>query len=550
MPQPITQNGLFYGDNLDILREHIPNESVDLVYLDPPFNSSRNYNVLFRDEAGKYSEAQIEAFEDTWHWTHETERTYRELVIESSTRVSELMAALRSLVGTSEMGAYLVMMAARLVELHRVLRPTGSLYLHCDPTASHYLKIVMDSVFGPTNFRNEIIWKRTSSHNDARRSFGDVSDTLLYYAKSNAAAFHVQYRPYDESYIRDFYRHVDGRGRRYRLSDLRSPNPRPNLTYDYKGYKPHPNGWAVSREKMQQLDAEGRLYFPKKAEGRIQLKRYLDEMSGMPVGNVWEDILPVQAQAAERLGYPTQKPLALLDRIIQASSNPGDVVLDPFCGCGTALVAAQKLGRRWIGIDITHLSIALMKYRLCHAFPDVQFDVVGEPEDLGGAVELANADRFQFQWWALSLVKARPLGGESGSKTGKKGADRGIDGVISFFDDASNKPKRVIVQVKSGHVQRGDIGQLVGTVQREDAAIGVFVTLEEPTREMTREAVVAGQYYSPGWQQEYPRIQILTIEQLLHGAEIKMPPPHGTFKEAQRVRRSDAEQVQFDIGAP
>ncbi len=305
----------------------------------------------------------------------------------------------------------------------------------------------------------------------------------------------------------------------------------------------------VPPAELEQLDAAGRIYWPPKGE-MPAYKRYLDEMPGTPLQDLFLDIQPIASQAGERLGYPTQKPLALLDRIISASSNPGDVVLDPFCGCGTALVAAQRLGRRWIGIDITHLSIALMKYRLCHAFPDVQFNVVGEPKDLASARQLAQDDRFQFQWWALSLVKARPLGGESGSKTGKKGADRGIDGVISFFDDASNKPKRVIVQVKSGHVQRGDIGQLVGTVQREDAAIGVFVTLEEPTREMVRETVVAGQYHSPGWQQEYPRIQILTIEQLLHGAEIKMPPPHGTFRQAQRVRVPDAEQVQFDLGTP
>jgi len=306
--------------------------------------------------------------------------------------------------------------------------------------------------------------------------------------------------------------------------------------------------WKFTVERLDELDAAGMIHWPLRG-GWPRYKRYLDAVRGLHLLDVWTDIDPLNSQAQERLGYPTQKPLALLDRIISASSNPGDVVLDPFCGCGTALVAAQKLGRRWIGIDITHLSIALMKYRLCHAFPDVQFAVVGEPKDLGSARQLAQDDRFQFQWWALSLVKARPLGGESGSKTGKKGADRGIDGVINFFDDASNKPKRVIVQVKSGHVQRGDIGQLVGTVQREDAAIGVFVTLEEPTKEMTREAVVAGQYHSPGWQQEYPRIRILTIEQLLHGAEIKMPPPHGTFRQAQRVRVPDAEQVQFDLGS-
>jgi site-specific DNA-methyltransferase (adenine-specific) len=411
MSQAVTENTLFYGDNLDILREYVPSESVDLVYLDPPFNSNRNYNVLFKDESGTESQAQITAFEDTWHWNEGAARTYREMLSDAPPRVSRMVEALHDFVGENQMMAYLVMMAARLVELHRVLKPTGSLYLHCDPTASHYLKVVLDTVFDPRNFRNEIIWERTSSHNDARRKYPDVSDSILFYSKSDKFTFSPQYGAYDESYLTQFYRHTDEHGRRYRLSDLRSPNPRPNLTYDYMGYKPHPNGWAVSREKMEQLDAAGRLHFPKSSEGRIQYKRYLDEMPGSIIGSIWSDIKPVQAQAAERLGYPTQKPLALLERIIQASSNPGDLVLDPFAGCGTTVAAAQKLGRRWIGIDITHLSISLLKYRLKDMFgEEARFRVVGEPEDLGAARQLASEDRYQFQWWALSLVQAKPLG--------------------------------------------------------------------------------------------------------------------------------------------
>jgi site-specific DNA-methyltransferase (adenine-specific) len=486
--------------------------------------------VLFRDEAGKYSEAQIEAFEDTWHWTDETERTYRELVTESSTRVSELMAALRSMVGTSEMGAYLVMMAARLVELHRVLKPTGSLYLHCDPTASHYLKILLDAIFGPPNYRNEIVWRRTpfaGSSKARARQFPRSHDVLLFYTKSDSYSFNHIIRGYDDDYYTRF----------------KNPDNDPRGAYQSVLLK------TFSAETFERLRSDNSLIPPKREGSGWRYKQFLTDLKGRQQDDIWSDINAINPTARERLGYPTQKPLALLERIIQASSNPGDVVLDPFCGCGTALVAAQKHGRRWAGIDVTHLSIALMKYRLCHAFPDVQFQVVGEPKDLASARQLALDDRFQFQWWALSLVKARPLGGESGSKTGKKGADRGIDGLISFFDDASNKPKRVMVQVKSGHVKSGDIRDLRGTVEREDAAIGVFITLEEPTREMTREAVVAGQYHSPGWQQEYPRIQILTIEQLLHDAEIKMPPPHETFRQAQRVRVSDAEQVQLDLGA-
>ncbi len=531
-----SENTLFYGDNLDILRsrEYFPNECVDLIYLDPPFNSNRSYNVLFKDESGLESDAQIAAFDDTWHWGRNAEETYADLVTDAPERVSTAIAALRRIIGANQMMAYLVMMAARLVELHRVLKPTGSLYLHCDPTASHYLKVILDTVFGPENFRTEITWKRTSSHNDAKRKYGDVSDVIFFYSKTDRYVFNVQYGAYSEEYLTQFYRYVDESGRRYRLSDLRSPNPRPNLMYDYKGYKPHPNGWAVSREKMEQLDAEGRLHYPKSPTGRMQLRRFLDEMQGVPVDNLWDDIKPIGAQAAERLGYPTQKPLELLERIVAASSNPGDVVLDPFCGCGTAIAAAQKLDRRWIGIDITHLSIALQKYRLQAMFdltPRVDYRVIGEPGSLDGARQLAQDDRFQFQFWALSLIQARPLGGESGSRQGKKGADRGIDGVIAFMDDNSGQPKRVMVQVKSG-----DIRDLVGTVGREKAAIGVFITLEPPSRDMLTEATSAGFYESPGWGRRYPRVQILTIEDLLDGKALEMPPTSITFKQAQRVK--------------
>jgi site-specific DNA-methyltransferase (adenine-specific) len=538
------KNTLYYGDNLPILREYIADESVDLIYLDPPFNSNRTYNVLFKDESGKESEAQITAFDDTWHWNSATEQTYQELVTTSNPQVANMISALRQFIGNNQMMAYLVMMAARLVELHRVLKPTGSLYLHCDPTASHYLKIVLDTIFGPLNYRNEIVWKRTSSHNDAKRKYADVSDVLYFYTKNDTYPFNVQYTAYSEKYVTDFYRYVDDRGRRYRLDNLRSPNPRPNLTYDYKGYKPHPNGWAVSREKMEKLDIEGRLYFPKKENGRIQLKRFLDEMSGVPVGNIWDDIQPIGAQAAERLGYPTQKPIALLERIISAGSNPGDIILDPFCGCGTTITAAQKLNRRWIGIDITHLSIALQKYRLKDSFGLMEkkdYVVIGEPEDLSSAQQLAQDDRYQFQWWALSLIKARPLG-ETGGKQGKKGSDKGIDGVITFIDDATGKAKQVLVQVKSGKVKSGDIRDLRGTLDRENAAMGVFITLEPQSKDMLTESVSTGFYHSPGWDKDYPKLQILTVEELLKGAEVKMPPAAITFKQAEKVNVATPKQ--------
>lgn len=541
-PRPITENTLYYGDNLIILREHIPSESVDLIYLDPPFNSSRNYNVLFRDEHGTESEAQITAFEDTWHWNLAAEHTYTELLTEAPDHVAKMIESLRDFIGTNQMMAYLVMMAARLVELHRVLKPTGSLYLHCDPTASHYLKIILDTILGQKQFRNEIIWKRTSAHNDSG-TCGNSHDVLLLYTKTNTFVWNKHYQAYDDKYVQSHYNKVDKDGRKYRTDNLTAFGlSGGGYTYEWNGVT---KLWRVPEAKMRELHDQGRIRYTQ--SGTAEFIRYLDEMPGLPLQDVWDDIPPINSQAAERLGYPTQKPLALLDRMIQASSNPGDVVLDPFCGCGTAIASAQKLGRKWIGIDITHLAIALMKYRLEAMFPDIKFKVVGEPPDMGGARKLAQDDRYQFQWWALSLIRAKPLGGQEGSREGKKGSDKGIDGVIAFIDDTTGKAKRVLVQVKSGHVNSSQIRDLKGTLQREQAAIGVFITLEPPSRDMITEAVSAGFYHSPGWNKDYPCIQILTIEELLHNAEVKMPPQFGTFKQAQRVQRSDHEQPELGL---
>jgi site-specific DNA-methyltransferase (adenine-specific) len=544
--QPITMNTLYYGDNLKILREYIPTESIDLIYLDPPFNSNRNYNVLFKDESGTDSEAQITAFEDTWQWNQTTQDTFQELVTQAPNNVSNMIDSLHGFIGNNQMMAYLVMMAARLVELHRVLKPTGSLYLHCDPTASHYLKILLDTVFGITNYKGEITWKRTTAHNDPKRP-GRIHDILLFYTKSNEYVWNKVFTPYSDGYIESHYSSIDAQGRRYTLDNLTAPSHGSKAgIYEWRGqYPPQGRMWSFTIDKMDALYETGRIHLTR--TGMPRYIRYLDEMSGVPIQDVWDDIPPVNSQAAERLGYPTQKPLALLERVISASSNPGDIILDPFCGCATTIAAAQKLGRKWVGIDITHLSIALQKYRLQEMFPDIQFKVIGEPHDVGAAKQLAQDDRYQFQWWALSLVRAKPLGGQEGSKTGKKGSDKGIDGVITFIDDAYSKSKRVLVQVKSGHVKSGDVRDLVGTVQRENAAIGVFITLEEPTRDMKTEAISAGYYESPGWNQRYPRIQIFTIAELLRGAKIDMPPQYGTFKQTQRVRQNEGEQPELDL---
>ncbi|HVB75425.1 MAG TPA: DNA methyltransferase [Ktedonobacteraceae bacterium] len=540
-PQPITENTLFYGDNLPILRDYIADESVDLIYLDPPFNSNRNYNVLFKDESGQQSEAQITAFEDTWHWNQKAEESYRELVMQSPDHISKMISALHDFIGANQMMAYLMMMAIRLVELHRVLKPTGSLYLHCDPTASHYLKIILDTVFGAQNFRNEIIWQRTNAKSNAFTRFATNHDVILRYTKTEKATWNAQYTTHSAAYIAEFYHFIEPEtGRHYTLGDLTNPNRnRPNLTYEFLGIT---RVWRWTKDRMQEAYDKGLVV--QSQPGTVpRLKRYLDEQEGMPVSDVWADIRPVQSQSKELLGYPTQKPLALLERIITVSSNAGDIVLDPFCGCGTAIAAAQKLGRKWIGIDITHLSIALQKYRLQEMFPEIQFKVVGEPEDIGAARQLARDDRYQFQWWALSLIKAKPLGGQEGSRTGKKGSDKGIDGVITFIDDETGKAKRALVQVKSGHVTASQVRDLVGTVQRENAALGIFITLEPPSQPMITEAVSAGFYQLPGWgfSKEFPRIQILTIDDLLHQrADAKIPSQTRTFKRAGRVKESSA----------
>ncbi len=539
-------NTLYYGDNLPILR-NLPSASVDLVYLDPPFNSSRSYNVLFKDESGGSSDAQITAFDDTWHWGPSAEQLYADILQANPGVVDDLLAALRSVIGENQMLAYLVMMAARLVELHRVLKPTGSLYLHCDPTASHYLKIVLDTIFGVQFFRNEIVWQRTAAKALMTKRLPSNHDIVLYYTKSDEYVWNSDavFQIYDLTNLDEKtagkYRYRDSDGRIYRLDNLINPNPdRPNLTYEFLGVT---KVWRWTQQRMQAAYEAG-LVIQTKPGTVPQVKRYLDEQRGKPVGDVWVDIPPINSQAAERLGYPTQKPLALLERILQASSNPGDVVLDPFCGCGTAIAAAQKLGRQWIGIDITYLSINLIENRMKAMFPEAQFEVVGKPQDLASAHDLALRDRYQFQWWALSLIGAKPLGDDHTGK-GKKGADKGIDGVINYIDDAKRTLKRVLVQVKSGHVNSATIRDLRGVLQREACEIGVLVTLEPPTRDMITEASSAGFYQSEFWQRTYPRLQILTIEQLLAGAPVQMPPETGTFLAAQKIKKQEGTQSKF-----
>jgi site-specific DNA-methyltransferase (adenine-specific) len=551
----VDTNVLYYGDNLEILRRYIPDESIDLVYLDPPFNSNRDYNVIFKDESGRKSDAQLLAFEDTWHWGPAAEGVYAYLTNTGRHRgrvpanVSTIVAALRSGIQENQMLAYLVEMAVRLVELHRALKPTGSLYLHCDPTASHYLKLVLDGLFGPRRFRNEIIWKRTSAHSDAKQGgerLGRIHDVILFYGKGEHGTWNPQYQPYTDHHVDSKYTGVEpGTGRRFTTSDLTANKPGGDTSYDWKGVKPPPGRyWAYSREHMEEFDKDGRIQYTSKKFPRY--KRYLDEMGGVPLQDIWTDISPINAMAKERLGWATQKPVQLLERIIAESTNAGDIVLDPFCGCGTALVAGQKLARRWIGIDITYLAIAVMRARLKDSFGLLNVPVINQPTEVEGARQMAQSPegRYQFQWWALSLVDATPLGGVE-----KKGADRGVDGLVTFTGKDGHL-ETVLVSVKSGHVNSAQIRDLKGTMDRESAAIGLFLTLEEPTKEMHLEADTAGLYRSELWNRDYPRIQILTIKELLEDGKKPALPPFvmPTYQQAERIDTMVAEQREiFDM---
>lgn len=543
-------NHLHYGDNLTVLREKIASESVDLVYLDPPFNSNASYIVLFKSSLGDQSVAQIEAFDDTWHWGDEAEAAFQSVRRSGNTDVAGMLEAMRSFLGTNDMMAYLAMMAVRLVELHRVLKPTGSLYLHCDPTASHYLKILLDAVFGKDTFLNEIIWKRTFAHGSSQR-YGPVHDTIFYYAKNGGHVWRDVRIDHEATYISKHFRQFDpARNDHYQAITLTGAGAsKGDSGKPWRGVDPTlvNRHWALPgkilasqgieggtvQEKLDALDAAGRIVWPTRG-GTPRLKWFVSDLDGMAVPDIWTDIPPISANAKERLGYPTQKPVALLERILSASSNPGDVVLDPFCGCGTTVHAAEKLGRAWIGIDITHLAIGLIEKRLKDAWRDSthkpRWTTHGVPQDLDGARELFARDdptKKEFEKWALSLIDAQPW------RSGKKGADGGIDGILPF-----GLSEKAVVSVKGGKDrQRNHIDQLKAVVDRERAQIGVFLTLEEPTKPMLAEAAGAGHFTADGLDRPVPKIQIVTIAQAmaLRDRAVQLPLRRSdTFKRAAR----------------
>lgn len=560
-------NQLYYGDNLDVMRRHIKDESVDLVYLDPPFNSNANYNVLFAEKDGAKAAGQIQAFTDTWSWGQDDEEIYAKLVTAGG-KVGDCLKAFRTFLGPCDMLAYLVMMAPRLIELRRVMKSTASIYLHCDTTASHYLKMLMDAIFGAQNFRSEINWVRTNAHNYKSRYFQRVSDILLFYSKADSYTWNQLYQPYSKEQL-SRYKLEPETGRYFTGQDLTLMGTSQSRQFEWRGVKPPSHRvWGMSLEMLEDLWKKGLIL--KKVDGTPRLdgrKVYLDEKPGKAITAIWDDVERIGNTSDERLGYPTQKPVVLLERILHASSNPGDAVLDPFCGCGTTIDASQKLGRTWIGIDITHLAITLIKQRLFDAFgimPSVaqqktstrlaensesetilkpSFCVLGEPTSVQDAEALAASDPYQFQWWALGLVGARPV-------EQKKGADQGIDGKIIFQSGGAGQFDSVIISVKAGKTGASHVRDLKGVLEREKASIGVLISMQEPTQPMETEAVTAGFYESEIWGRNYPKIQLLTVEDILNGKSIDMPPIRqvsATFKKAPKSNKKQGDQLELGV---
>ena len=507
------RNAFYFGDNLHILREYLPDECVDLIYLDPPFNSNANYNLLFKSpDKTRWADAQIATFDDTWSWGDVAEETFEDVAAVPN-KVADVLTSLRLMLGTNDMLAYLTMMTARLVELHRVLKPTGSLYLHCDPTASHYLKVVLDGIFGPQNFGNEISWKRSNPKSHGKRNFANCRDVILRYTATQGAYFKPIYVDHDRAYVEKAYRFNDEKGR-YRLLPLLNPNDnRPNLTYEFLGVK---RVWRWTKERMEKAYAEGIVV--QTAPGAVpQYKKYLDESKGRTVSNDWADILPIGRK--EELGYPTQKPTALLRRIIEASSRPGDTLLDPFCGCGTALHAAQDMGRQWVGIDVAVQSMHVVQDRLKHHFPGIKYDVYGIPKSADGALWLAANHPFKFEEWAVTALGAM--------HSGKFRGDGGIDGTF-YYLTSSDERSRGIVSVKGGRsLNPGMVRDLGGTLEMQrrltnDAkAIGVLICAYEPTKGMRDAAREFGRVETLFG--SIPSVQIISVTEMFAGKRINVP---------------------------
>lgn len=550
----------WYGDNLQVMREHIGDGQVDLIYLDPPFNSQRVYNRFFGEADGSLSDAQRRAFEDYWSWGPEAEQAYEDVVHPKQRRhlvpaaLSQTMEIFRSIHRESNLLAYLSMMAVRMTEMRRVLKQSGSLYLHCDPTASHYLKILLDALFGADCFRNEIIWRRTGAHS-GNRCYGPVHDTLLFYTKDPKNYY---FKVVNKPYMRG---HVDRRYKRDNTGKLKFTSGGNVLTgagvrggqsgTEWMGFNPTTKDrhWAIPGFLAEQMPPDfkalgvlAKLDALHK-EGLVEITpgtawptpvRYLAD--GNPMQDIWAyqpytegtvhgtndgidaDVQWIGPTGPERIGYPTQKPLGLLERIIGTSCPDDGMVLDPFCGCGTTVVAAQRLDRQWIGIDIAHVAVSVLKRRLEDTFPGLTYRVRGEPEDVASARRLADEKWEEFQAWIVDKVGGVPLSPETEKKVAKKGKDGGIDGLLLFRDDPkAPRSKRMVISVKGGKtLDPGMIDALYGVVTRDGAAAGVLLTAYRATPGMHKTALAYGSYssevFEPG--KKYPKIQLVSVEDI------------------------------------
>ncbi len=540
-------NHLYFGDCLDVLKElhnSYPEPFIDLIYIDPPFNSKRNYNVLFESIDVKDANAQKQAFADTW-----SNVSYMDELHMLADLDKDLHDVLQVFDKTNSIShsavAYLTTMAHRLWYMHKLLKDTGSFYLHCDPTMSHYLKLLCDMIFGEGNFRNEITWQRTNTHNDAkqgRKAYGNVIDIILFYTKSDNCTFNQQYVPLNETYIKSFYKFEDEDGRKYQLGDLGAPGgeEKGNPYYEFLGINKF---WRYSKDRMQKLFEEGRIIQTK--PGAVpRLKRYLDESKGNAVQNLWNDIGPLQANSKEKLGYPTQKPEALLERIIRTSSNEGDVIADFFCGCGTTISVAQRINRKWLGADISHLAVRLILKRLIDTYGEgVKHNVKlhGFPKDVASAKMLAQDTengRFGFQEWVIEVLL-------HGVVNPKKTADGGYDGYLTYQTDKTKE--FVLIETKSGNVNVKNIREFVQVIDKQKAAAGIFVCFGDTvTKEMLKEAKAAGHIKIGGMDTGLDKIQIITVDDLLDAKQPQLPNISSTFKKAQKKETKGSSYGLFD----
>jgi len=557
------KNRLFYGDNLGVLRKHIASGSVDLCYIDPPFNSKRNYFQIYTNQ-GSEDRAQAQAFVDTWEWGSDAIEGFKWLTDVSrlngdplnpsaavlTRQTVALIRGLSEVLGEGSLFAYIVHMTQRIVEIHRVLKPTGSFYLHCDPTASHYLKLVCDAVFCGQGgeYLGEVIWRRTNSRSTTGR-WPRLHDVILQYSRSFNWTF-VPQTALGELAKTPHTLITGADGKKYNTFELTGAG----LTQDgesgrpWRGFSPAAMGrhWGYNHAQLEEWVAGDLIHFPKNGGfPRRRAEQPFDAHNRLvTVGDVWSDIDRLNQTAKERLGYPTQKPEALLERIVRASSNEGDVVLDAYCGCGTTVAVAQRLGRRWIGIDVTYQSIALILKRLEDRYPadwsQIEAGIVldGIPRDISSARALANKTddrtRKEFEKWAI-LTYSR----NQARINEKKGADAGIDGIAYFLLDRETNGK-AIFQVKSGGANRATLATLNSDRQREKAEFGILISMDPATKAMRDEIAAAGTYKHPLLNREDDRIQVVTIEEILDGKRLDLPMARGdAVKSAAAISAAD-----------